>query len=593
MAKGSSKKEEPKTSHLEDNARYKNIIEIIDQVNDGVVIIQDEKIKFANKTLESLLGYQREKIREVPYYHFLHPEERDRVTAIHRQRLAGQKVPQRYESALCDQKGRKIPVEFSASFITFQGRPAILGIIHDITDRKKLEAQLQEKALFLENLFENAPEAVALVDPSGVVLRINKEFQRVFGYSSSEIVGHKIDNFLAKGPTYQEAQTLTQETKRGEKVFLDTVRFKKDGTPVEVEILGSPIKKDGQVVAKYTVYRDITQIKQASRAIRASEERFRAIFEGSRDGIFIVDQTGHFLEVNQAACDLTGYSREELKQLTFCDLWEKPNKEVYQNLFRRIQQGASILTEEKIVRKDGVKIDVEFSNKRINLNGQIYMHSVARDISEWKRDKEKIKTALKEKEIMLREIHHRVKNNMQIIISLMRLHSRLIKDPLSLEYCQAIQNRIYSMSLIHDHFYQQPQLEKINLASYLKKLTDHLFFIFNKNEKQIKLTLEVEEIHLDLNRAIPFGLLAYEIISNALKHAFPGNKQGQLSIRMFRDGNKKIHLVIQDTGIGLPSEIDLEHPETMGLQLIQDLTKQLDGTLQVKTNGGTTIKVIV
>jgi PAS domain S-box-containing protein len=499
MNKIRDKKELSVLSSSEEESRYKYIMRIINQVNDGVVIIQDKKIKFVNKKLESLLGYKRDEIIEASYYHFLHPDERERVRKIHHQRLAGKNVPSRYESALRDKKGRKVPVEFSASFITFQGKPAILGTIHDITNRKKLEAEIQEKALFLENLFENSPEAVALLDPSGVVLRINKEFQRLFGYTQEEIVNRKIDDILARGVTPQEARMINQETRRGEKVFIESIRYKKDGTPVEVEIQSSPIKKDGQVVAKYTVYRDITEIKQAAQAIKSSEERFRAIFEGSRDGIFIIDEEGRFIEVNQAACDLTGYTREELFNLKITDLYEKTDEEAYFNLFQRILRGASILTEEKIVRKDGTKIVVEFSNKLIILNDQAYLHSVGRDITEWKKDKEKIKSALREKEIMLREIHHRVKNNMQVIISLMRIQARMINDQKTLDYCQAIQNRIYSMALIHDHFYKEPELEKIDLASYLKKLTNHLVFIFTKSDDKIKINLDLEEIHLDLN----------------------------------------------------------------------------------------------
>jgi len=220
------------------------------------------------------------------------------------------------------------------------------------------------------------------------------------------------------------------------------------------------------------------------------------------------------------------------------------------------------------------------------------MHTVARDITEWKRDKEKIKASLREKEIMLQEIHHRVKNNMQVIISLMRIQARRTKNSKLANYLQTLQDRIFSMSLIHDHFYKKPELDKINIASYIIELIDHLFFIYSKKEGQIQINLDLKKIYLGLNKAIPFGMLVNEIITNVLKHAFPGKKKGNLSVKLYKDEKRKIHLIFNDNGIGIPEEIDIENPSTLGMQLIRDLTQQLDGEIQIKSNGGTQIKVI-
>jgi len=146
---------------------------------------------------------------------------------------------------------------------------------------------------------------------------------------------------------------------------------------------------------------------------------------------------------------------------------------------------------------------------------------VARDISEWKKDKERIKASLREKDVMLQEIHHRVKNNLQIIISLMRIQARKVKNAKFSKYLQALQDRVYSMCLIHDHFYKERQLDKINIATYIKELINHLFYIHGHKDNKIKINLAIDKIYLDLNKAVPFGMLINEIITNILKHAFP------------------------------------------------------------------------
>ena len=274
------------------------------------------------------------------------------------------------------------------------------------------------------------------------------------------------------------------------------------------------------------------------------------------------------------------------------DLHEEADLEAYKQYFHRILRGESILSEAKILRKDGQKIDVEFSNNIIFLDGTPYIHTVARDISEWKKDKERIKAFLREKDVMLQEIHHRVKNNMQIIISLMRIQARKVKNARFSKYLQALQDRVYSMSLIHDHFYKERQLDKINIATYIKELINHLFYIHGHKDNKIKINLAIDKIYLDLNKAVPFGMLINEIITNILKHAFPQRKKGEIFLRLYQDGNKKIHLLISDTGVGLPSEVDIENPTTMGLQLMKDLTQQLKGEIQIESEQGTKIKVV-
>ncbi len=213
------------------------------------------------------------------------------------------------------------------------------------------------------------------------------------------------------------------------------------------------------------------------------------------------------------------------------------------------------------------------------------------DITDQKRAEDEIKASLKEKEAMMREIHHRVKNNLQIVSSLLRLQSRSIKSKTLKDTFDIAQNRIKSMALIHEVLYLSENLDKINFSDYIKRITNHLFAMFSRKAKKIRLELDVGEFYLDIDKAIPCGLIINELVSNAFKHAFPDGKHGKIEVHL---DNKldKYTIVVKDTGIGIPDVVDTRNTETLGLQLVHDLVNQIEGSYEIGVDEGTTFKII-
>ncbi|MFM9028206.1 MAG: sensor histidine kinase [Bacteroidota bacterium] len=208
------------------------------------------------------------------------------------------------------------------------------------------------------------------------------------------------------------------------------------------------------------------------------------------------------------------------------------------------------------------------------------------DITSTKLMQQQIQNSLKEKDVLLKEIHHRVKNNLQIIISLLNLQSGYIKDEATLKAVKDGQLRVRSMALVHEKFYQADELLEINFSEYIEKLCHYLYQAYSDKTDRIKIVLHTEPVGLDMDTAMPCGLLVNEIVSNAYKYAFPGQRPGNIDIHFHRlDGIVK--LTIKDDGVGLPGGFEIEHTETLGMQLIQALTSQLDGNLTVDRNGGT------
>lgn len=213
------------------------------------------------------------------------------------------------------------------------------------------------------------------------------------------------------------------------------------------------------------------------------------------------------------------------------------------------------------------------------------------EIKERKRVGTRLKASVKEKVVLLKEIHHRVKNNLQIISSLLRLQSRFVKDKQTIDMFNISQSRIKSMALIHDKLYQSKDLTKINFSDYIKSLTTYLFSAYPVEGEKIALQLDLKNFYLDINRAIPVALIVNEIVSNSLKHAFPDGRGGEVFIKMESDKKGKCRLTLGDNGVGFPNGFDIHKTETLGMKLMHDLASQIHGTIELDKKEGATYKI--
>jgi two-component sensor histidine kinase len=197
-----------------------------------------------------------------------------------------------------------------------------------------------------------------------------------------------------------------------------------------------------------------------------------------------------------------------------------------------------------------------------------------------------------EKEVLLREVHHRIKNNLQIIISFLNLQSRYMTDGTTLSAFRESQNRIKAMALVHEKLYQSTDISRINLDDYVRFLGNSLFQFFGMKGKGITLTMDIRDISLVIDTAIPIGLMINELISNSLKHAFPGEREGEISIAIKRENNS-LSILFRDTGVGIPQDIDWQNAKSLGLRLVVSLVEQLQGTIELDRTAGTAFKIVV
>jgi PAS domain S-box-containing protein len=475
-------------------------------------------------------------------------------------------------------------------------------VSHAISNAKLLEKtkimkeSLGKEKAYMDQLLESSPEAVVTTDISGNVVRVNSEFTRMFGYEKEEAVGRYIDDLVASDDYYQEASTITELVGKGERFALETKRRCKDGKIIYVSLLGSPIKVGGKLVGSYAIYRDISKRKKAERELKESEMIHRALFKYANDAVFLMDLEGGLVDANKKAADMLGYNRKEILEKSFKDIVASSDLSDATEKLKGLLKNESIpMYERFFTKKDRTEFPVEINVSLIrdSRNKPRLIQSIVRDVTERKKAEEKIKASLKEKEVMLKEIHHRVKNNMQIISSLINLQSARISDRKTAMMLKSSQDRIKSMAIIHEKLYQSEDFTKVDLDKYVRGLTDHLLLTYGVDRKNIRFHTQIKDIFLDINRAIPCGLIINELLTNSLKHAFPNGNKGEIKIAVHCLENQKTELLVRDNGVGIPEDTDIRKADSLGMTLVKILAEdQLKGSIHLDKTKGTCFRIV-
>ena len=242
-------------------------------------------------------------------------------------------------------------------------------------------------------------------------------------------------------------------------------------------------------------------------------------------------------------------------------------------------------------RKDGTEFPAEASISKAEADGELLFTVILRDVTARREAEERIRQSLREKEALLQEIHHRVKNNLQVVSSLLGLQARQIPDEELQRAFRESQNRIHSMSLIHERLYQSPDLSEIDCLDYAQQLTGHLFRSYGVSMSRVRLEMDFGGERMPMALAAPVGLILNELISNCLKHAFPEGRDGTIQVRLTRDGDGRIQLSVSDDGVGMPQNVNLWNSRSLGLRLVRILSEQVGAAVRVTGPPGTRIEL--
>jgi len=388
-------------------------------------------------------------------------------------------------------------------------------------------------------------------------------------------------------------QMLTEK----EKGELECRSFHKEGRERWIRISSRQKRgADGKLTHIVGAVREITRQKQVEHKLLASEQKYRKLHSSMTDAFCSVNMKGEMQEFNESYRNLLGYSGEELLKVTYVDLTPGKWRAIEARIVAEeiIPEGSSGIYEKEYRGKDGKIIPVEMRTFLIrddegNPSG---MWAIVRDITERKLNEEKLKAALEENVTLLREVHHRVKNNLQTVLSLIQMRSLEIHDPVALGFISELQEQIRTISYIYKELFQSERISQVSMQPYLELLISHLLKLFHK-ENPIRLKVDCNDIILDAEWAMPCALIVNELVTNALKYAFPAGFNGQPAIEVKLSHNGTAHcLRVSDNGAGLPDDLNRENPTTIGMQLVNIWAKhQMNGTLDMRFIHGTVVRV--
>jgi PAS domain S-box-containing protein len=338
------------------------------------------------------------------------------------------------------------------------------------------------------------------------------------------------------------------------------------------------------------------EIQQKDIKLLESEEKFRSVADSAVDGIITTDTDGKIVLFNSSLKKIFGYEIDEIKDKNVTMLMPDRYKQNFLDKMERFKLTGNYELDGKTfetfgLKKDGTEFPFEISISTWGSKGNIYITSIIRDVTERKKIETQLENSLNEKETLLKEIHHRVKNNLMIISSLLGLQSDYIKDEESKTIFKESQSRARSMALIHERLYQSTDLKRIDFGDYIRTLANDLYHTYVIDASLIKLNVDIDDIKLDINTSIPLGLIINELVTNSLKHAFPPGESGEITIK-FHTQEDTYHLQVKDNGIGFPKDIDYKNTDSLGLRLVTILTEQIDGKMELKNTSGTTFNII-
>lgn len=473
-------------------------------------------------------------------------------------------------------------------------------VLRDLTERRKTEEALRATEERLQRVLETDAVSVLFFEKNGTLIDANHVFLRTSGYTRAQIERRELS---WRSLTPPEWRSFSEEQKKklsatGRIGPYEKEYFQADGSRRWMVFAGRDLG-DG-TIAEFAI--DINDRKRAEAELRDSEQRFRLLVENVREyALFQADPDGNITSWNPGAERLFGYPQNEMLGQHISRLLTPEDRDsgVLEREITRVIEGGREQDARWMVRKDGTRFWAQWITEPLD-DGSGHVRGVVkvlRDETERLETEQALRASISEKETLLREVHHRVKNNLQVIVSLLSLQADQITDSAALQMFLDTQSRVRSIARIHETLYSSKDLAEIEFAQYTRVLVQDLFAFYDVPTERIARELHADDMVLNITQAIPLGLILNELVVNSLKHAFPDGRRGTVRVSL-RYVNELVgpdqpldeapgELCVEDDGVGLPPDFDVERVESMGMYLVRILTRQLRGSL-VWTSGETT-----
>ncbi len=571
--------------------RYRDLFE---NATDLIQSVDTEgRFQYANAAWFATLGYTKEELPKLTLTDVLHPEDRDRYTAW-RERLLGGEAMGTISTRFLTKDGRTVQVQGTSNARVVDGVAiATRSIFRDITNERAAREEVKDHEAKQRALFESSEHMFWTVDHRIALTSFNRGYAEMLErlYGTRPELNRDLSaprKHFASEEYHAFWEKKYAEAFAGKALRFETDLIDKQGQRVCNEIFLSPIfDADGTVDEVFGIGHEITEQKEAEDLVREQAARLKAIFENSANMmIWTLDRdfritafNHHFKASNERAMGVS-FDRGDDFIHTLTERVADKRYEPIVAKYAAALGGKPQQFEVELKNRSGRSLWVENFLNPISVDGEVVEIScLAYGITDKKESQRKLLDSLQEKEVLLKEVHHRVKNNLQIISSILNLQGGYVDDdPRMLELLRDSQDRIRSMSFIHESLYQTKNFSHVDLATYIDGLTRNLMMSYSLSG-QVELVKDLQPVELVLDQAIPCGLIFNELISNSLKHAFPGHSKGRIDI-VLRAERNRVEISITDDGLGLPDGFDEDRDANLGLQLVHTLIGQLDGRIE-------------
>jgi len=466
----------------------------------------------------------------------------------------------------------------------------------DINERFLSARKIKESEEKLRLITSNMTDVVGQINSEGIITYFSPSLKQVTGFDPGNVLGKAVSDLIHPNDRERVIGAIQQAIVTRKPVTIEYQAIKADGSYLWLESNGKAVYNAfGDFESVVFTSRKIGDRKKAEKELRENEEKYRHVVETAAEGITLFDRKGTVIETNLKTLELLGFEKEEVVGRNLIQMLPaiKINAKEVLGAFKDILTGKSLKkTEWEFINKKGQQKFAKVHHSPLKKEGKtIGIALILEDITELKLREKSLEYSLEEKEALLREIHHRVKNNMQIISSLLNLQRSYVQENETRNVLKDSQSRVKSMAMIHEKLYMSSDLSHINFKEYTEKLVSDIFYTYGIKKGTIEAILNVEDIEMNMETAIPLGLIINELVTNSLKFAFPKMDEGSVTVEM-KTRNGEHTLTVDDNGIGVPEDIDFKKTESLGLQLVNSLVHQIDGEISLERGHGTKFIII-
>ena len=451
--------------------------------------------------------------------------------------------------------------------------------------RSAAEAQRHSLETQFRAIFDPSPIGMTLADTGGAGMRANPAFLAMMGYTADELQRRDYMSITHPDDRARNLELLTATVAGRLPGYRYEKRLqRKSGEYIWVVVVTSPLRdQQGRVTGVVSQVEDITERRAAALALSEAHARIDAVLSAVPDLWFVLDAESRYLDVSDPNHPSLAVPWEAVRGRRFVEVLAQPFASQAESALQRARAGNQLqLIEYRVDTLGGAERDFEARVVPMRNGQTLYL---TRDITARKQAEAQVRAALRDKELLLKEIYHRVKNNLQVIASLLNLQGRNDHDGNTRALLDDSANRVKSMALVHEQLYQGGDLSSIDFAAYLGQLVRHLADAHGESAHRVPIRLDVAPVQLGIETAVPLGLIVNELLSNAYKHAYPGERGGEVALRLAVLDDGRIEVVVSDHGVGLPPGLRPETVASLGLRLVASLTEQLEGALECGPNG--------